>query len=134
MSPLKFSQPATADDVYGHPFRGPLDHTHQMAVNIAALTTREVDAQGYLKPGVPLAVDGTTVGAGERVFGVVPEPVKVAASNSGTDLTAAGIVQIVVGIEGVVNRHVIEDNLGGALTADEIAGFALAGSQLVLLA
>lgn len=118
-----------------HPvFQGRVDHTAQIAINVTALTTAEVDSDGYIKPGVPFAADGTTVGAAEPVFGVVIEPIKVANGNAAGDLSAADATfQIALGIEGVVNRNLAEANLGRVYTADEIAGFALAGSQIKLL-
>lgn len=213
---------------YGNPFVGPVQHTVPVAVPIADLTADEVDARGYLKPGVPLTLagalvaamtrstlgspaaggsnvgDGTvgsvvggwgaptetitltciseaanagtfrvegsksgvigvatvavpfvspiinftiadgatdfdigdtftiaaTAGALDRVHGCVVEAVKVAASNSDTDRTAAGTVPVVVATHGLVNRDLLEDILGRALTASEIAGFA--GSNLTL--
>ncbi len=122
--PFRIENTLVGGRVYPRPFIGRVDHTHQFGVNIAALTTREVDAQGNLKPGVPFRDTGARIsGAGQFVFGVVPEPIKVAKSNSNADLTAAGVVQLAVGTIGQVNRALIEDALGSALTADELAAF-----------
>lgn len=120
-----------------HPvFQGRVDHTAQIAINVTALTSAEVDSDGYLKPGVPFEADGTLLdAAADVVFGVVIEPIKVAAGNAAGDLSAADATfQIALGIEGVVNRNLIEANLGRVLTANEIAGFDLAGSHIRLLA
>lgn len=125
----------TAGQGYGRVFRGVLEHTHQIPVNITALTSAEVDADGYIKPGVPLQKTGALItGAAQIVFGVVPEPIKVANSNSAPDLAAASnAFQLAVGDIGQVNRAIIEDNLGRVLTANEIAGFDLAGCMVKLL-
>lgn len=132
--PMRRRTVTTPDNIYGRPFVGPTNHPSQIAVNIAVLTTAEVDADGYIKPGVPLSAAGALVGAGVAVHGVVPEPIKVATSNVAGDLTAAGVVQLTVMTIGQVNRGIIESNLGRVLTANEIAGFGLAGCLVKLLA
>jgi hypothetical protein len=195
-------------------FVGPVDHTDVVRVDVSALTTAEVDADGYLKPGVPFKSDGTlcarrpgqytkvaaggaaaaqltvtgiattdqltgvilhvnsgsaslirvsdltseftipaankivntgsgTVTTGESllvtyettaeyVFGVVMEPVKVAAANDGTSLSAATDIDVAVARVGVINRDAAEDNLGRAYTAIELAAFAAKGSHLAV--
>jgi hypothetical protein len=113
---------------------GPVNHTSQIAVNIAALTAAEVDSKGWLKPGVPLEKDGTLIlAAAGIVHGVTIEPLKVANGNAAGDLTAAGVQQIAVATICQVNRAIVEKNLGRVLTANEIAGFGLAGSLVKLL-
>jgi len=62
-------------------------------------------------------------GTNSLVFGVVPESVRVAASNATADMTAAGTVDLAVIVIGVINRHIAEANLGRAYTAAELAGF-----------
>jgi hypothetical protein len=96
----------TGGYLYPSPFRGPTDHTLQIDVDANAFSTAEVDTDGILKPGVPIASDGTLVGAAQKVYGV----------------TIATI--------GQVSQDVVEDVLGRVLTADEIAGFV--GTPLVL--
>lgn len=133
--PLSKRTLLTGDTPYHPVFQGRVDHTAQISINVTALTNAEVDTDGYLKPGVPFAADGTSVGAAEAVFGVVIEPIKVANGNAAGDLSAADAsFQIALGIEGVVNRHLIEANLGRVLTANELAGFALAPCKITLLA
>lgn len=134
MTPLKRNTVLTAGEVYALPFVGPINHTHTLAVDITALTVDEIDADGYLKPGLPLDAAGALVGvAPAYVFGVTIEPLKVAESNSAADIAAAGTVDIAVATIGQVNRAVAEDILGRALTANEVAGFAAAGSTMKLL-
>lgn len=226
--PMKVTK--TAGDIsYGAPFLGPLNHTAAIDVDLSNLTDDEIDAKGYLKPGVPLSragalvaamtkstpgspsytrvgtsdgtmgsvtgrfgapgetitatciteaanggtfrVEGTksgflgiasvgvafdsavigftiadgaedwdigdvitvvvTGGVSDKVFGVVPEPLQVAADNAAGTIAALGTIQVVVGLIGALNRDVVEDNLGRVLTNAEVAGFA--GTPLVLL-
>lgn len=132
--PLKTSVVSSGGSVYGHPFVGPVNHTDVVRVDVSAMSNDEVDADGYLKPGVPLASDGTLCGTADTVKGVVIEPVKVADGNEAADLTGATDIDVAVAIIGLVNRDIVEDNLGRALTADEIAAFAKAGSHVSLTA
>ena len=118
---------------YANPFVGPVDHPAAVRVDVSGLTSDEIDQNGYLKPGVPLDRDGVLVGTGVAVYGVSLEPIKVAASNAAADIAAATDVDVALGLVGAVNRAVIEDILGRALTADEIAGFAAGGSKIQLI-
>jgi type 1 fimbria pilin len=112
--------------------------SHPLSVNadISDLTTNEVDENGELKPGVPFKVDGTLCDgtAGEYVFGVVIEPTKIVDPNPTNVSLAAntGAVPVAVGVIGIAQRDVIEDNLGRALSANEIAAFGRAGCHLAL--
>lgn len=121
---------------YGNPFIGGVNHPAQIAVDVSGLTTDEVDQYGYLKPGVPLTKTGVLVGSGAFVYGVTIEAQKIVPDNP-TDVTLAAVTAdpiITVNTVGHVNRDVIEDNLGRALTADEVTGFDLAGSKIALSA
>jgi hypothetical protein len=120
--PIRKTSLLTAGNVVASPWVGPMDHPISIAVPISGLTTAEIDDNGYLKPGVPLLRTGALVTAG-KVFGCVIEATKVAASNSSADRTAAGTVEVTVGLIGTINRKVLEDILGRTLTAPEIAGF-----------
>lgn len=120
-------------DTHQSPFVGPVDHTVSIAVPIGVLTADEVDANGYLKPGLPLTAAGARIGVGGAVYGCVVEATKVATGNDAAALTAAGSPQVTVALIGTVNRDVLEDNLGRVLTADEVAGFSAAGSLIKLL-
>lgn len=127
--PISYQTRAGEGTGYGNPFVGPVNHTDAVAVDLSGLTDDEVDAHGYIKPGVPLTVDGALVAAEGAVHGVTIEAIKVAAGNASADLT--GTVDIALGTIGQVNQAVAEDNLGRAYTAAEVAGFA--GSGLILL-
>lgn len=132
--PMRSQVNTVGGQVYGRPTVGVLEHAAQRAINVSVLTVNEVDSDGYLKPGVPFDRTGVLVIATVPTFGVSIEPIKVAAGNDSTSLTAAGTaVQVTLQVIGMVNRKIAEDNLGRAYTAAEIAGFDLAGSKLVLL-
>jgi hypothetical protein len=134
--PNRIASAASEANSYGHPFVGPVEYRDLVLADVSDLTTNEVDALGYIKPGVPLDKSGNTVGAGVPVYGVTIEAIKTAhATIPPTNASLAadtGAFPIAVGTHGIVNRDIIEDNLGRALTADEIAGFALAGSHIHL--
>lgn len=115
---------------YATPFVGPVDHTEVIVVDLASMTAAEVDAKGYLKPGVPLAADGKLVGEDGVVHGVTIEPLKVTDA-SGDRYSSMPVALAVIG---AVNKDIIEDNLGRALTADEVAGFSAAGCLIRLIA
>lgn len=120
---------------YGNPFTNPIEAVEHVKVDVSGLTTDEVDANGYLKPGVPLAKTGILVGASPAfVYGVVFEAVKIVPVNP-TNTTLGNVTVdplVAVGVIGSVNRDIAEDNLGRALTANEIAGFDAAGSKIAL--
>ena len=118
---------------YGNPFVGPVDHPAHIKVDISGLTDDEIDANGYLKPGVPLKENGTLVGSAEPVFGVTIEAIKILPDNASATIAAGVDCFVAVGTLGQINQDIAEDNLGRAYTAAEIAGFNLAGSKLVLL-
>lgn len=218
--PMSVTKSAGGDS-YPNPFLGHIDHSVAIDVNIANLTTDEVDAHGWLKPGVPLtaagallaaptaSVPGATVAAGtnvgaatvgmyqgrfgapaetititatatggngvgkasvvgsvsgyigeavvgtlfvspviefmitdfgadltigdsyttvvaggasSRLYGVTIEPLKLVASN--VNGVRVGTFQVAVATHGLVNRDMVEDILGRALTVQELAGFA----------
>lgn len=113
-------------------FVGEIRGTDVVNVDISDLTTKEVDADGYLKPGVPFDKSGNLVGSGVPVWGVTIEPIKLGhATIPPTNVSLAadtGTFPVGVGF-GLVNRDLAEDNLERAYNADEIAGFDLAGSN-----
>lgn len=118
--------PLTGDIVrdYESPFLGPVDHTVGIQIDLSALTDDEIDAKGYLKPGIPFQKDGTLVGAGDRLFGVTVEEVKVADDNEAGTIAALTTQEVAVGTEGTIVQDVAEDMLGRAYTADEVTAFA----------
>lgn len=123
-----------AGDVVALPFVGPVNHTHALRIDVSTLTDAEVDGNGYLRPGVPFQASGALIsGAAQVVFGVNLAPVKIAADNAAATLAAAADVDVAVATIGQVNQDAVEDLLGRALSANELAAFAAAGCLIKLL-
>lgn len=118
---------------YGNPLVGPPGPFTHIKLDTSALTTDEVDADGYLKPGALFASDGTPVGAADFAYGIVAEAIKLPlATIPPTNVSLAADTTdplIAVCTSGLINRDVAEDNLGRAYTADELDGIVTAGSQ-----
>jgi hypothetical protein len=117
---------------YENPFVGPVNHQAAVKVVVTGMTNKEVDARGYLKPGVPLLRTGALATlATVPIYGVTMEEVKVAASNSAPDLAAATAKPVAVALVGAINRKVAEDMLERAYTANELAAFELSPIKLI---
>lgn len=96
---------------------------HQMKLVAASLAASR-DSDGYLPPGLPVAADGSTVGAAEDAYGIIgPDPVL---------LGDADIFGNVI-LTGPIQQNMIEDNLGRVLSADELAGIASGMPQIRLV-
>jgi hypothetical protein len=124
--PISVTRTASGATDYGTPLKG-IATVHTMGINVlmSGMSTAEVDADGVLKPGVPLKRDGTLVsGASQVVFGVTVEATKVAASNSVGDLAAAGTKEIAVAYFCSYNKAIAEDILGRAVSANELTALA----------
>jgi hypothetical protein len=123
---------------YGNPIIGTAGMLKHIKVDLSGLTVDEVDADGYLKPGVLLkeaAGLGILVGAAAGVVFVVPEATKLAVTTPATNTTLAaetGDHMVGVAGAGLVNRDVAEDNMGRAYTANELASFITAGTHLAV--
>jgi hypothetical protein len=89
---------------------------HQGLLDVSTLTGVD-DADGNLAPGLPIRTNGAPVTAGtDAIIGLVgPEPVKLQAADHFGN----------VFVSGTFNKNAIEDNLGRALTANELAAIAL---------
>lgn len=92
---------------------------HQVKLDVSGLTSAD-DADGYLPPGLPITTAGIPVAAGTDVIAglIGPEPVKI-----GSDDIFGNIF-----LSGTFNRDAIEDNLGRAVSANELAAIALVGA------
>jgi hypothetical protein len=117
---------------YASPFVGaPRDVLH-VKVDVSTLTSAEVDSKGYIKPGVPLTIAGALIGSSNTArVGIVVEATKVAEAGA----TLSGVTLdpfVAVAFGGTVNRDIIEDNLGRAVSANEIAGLNGIASGIVL--
>lgn len=119
---------------YGHPIVGDALGLLQVVVDISELTIAEVDADGYLKPGVMFKSDGTQPDGSGFLYAVNPEPIKIVDYVPTDILLAADTATIPVGMvtAGILNRDIIEDNLGRVMTANEIAAVTAAGSRFTL--
>lgn len=94
---------------------------HQVKLDVSALTGVD-DANGTLPVGLPVLATGVPVtGTTDAVFGLIgPEPVHLEAADHFGN----------VYISGNFNKNMIEDNLGRALDANELASLALVKSRL----
>lgn len=130
--PMSVTSVATAGEIHPSPFVGPINHTVGIKVDVSALTSNEVDANGYLKPGVILQQTGAPIGAPAQIaYGAVVEAVKVHTDNT----TLAGVtadVEVAVGLYVLINRDIVEDSLGRALSADELSAVNAAGSHVAV--
>lgn len=126
----------TGTNTYGHPFVGDILGMLQIVVDISELTTAEVDADGFLKPGVMFKSDGTQPDGSGHVYAVNPEPQFLQhATIPPTDASLAadtGTIPLGMATGGILNRDIIEDNLGRALTANELTALAAAPSKFTL--
>lgn len=96
---------------------------HQGLLDVSTLTSSD-DAEGYLPPGLPISATGDPVGSSEDAYGIIgPEPVKLGSADHFGNMIMSG----------VLNRDAIEDNLGRALSADELAGIASGMPQIKLI-
>lgn len=119
---------------YGHPLVGDSGPLLQVVVDISELTIAEVDADGFLKPGAMFKSDGTQPDGSGFLYAINPEPIKIIDYVPTDVLLAADTATIPVGMvtAGVINRDVVEDNLGRAMTANELTAAVAAGSQFTL--
>lgn len=129
--PMRSKVVATEGEIHPTPFVGPIDHTVAIRVDVSALNANLVDSDGYLKAGVLLQRNGTPIGVGTPKFGAVVEATKVA-DNNGAALATAPDIDVAVATICQLNRAILEDSLGRALSADEIASPA-GSSPIVLL-
>lgn len=117
---------------YVNPFVGPVNHQAAVKVVVTGMTNKEIDARGYLKPGVPLLRTGALPTlATVPVYGVTMEEVKVAASNSASDIAAATSKSVAVALSGAINRKIAEDMLERPYSANELAAFDLSPLKLI---
>lgn len=121
--------------LYDDPFISPPIAVVNLKIDVSTLTTDEVDSRGYLKPGVPFRVSGTSgllISAGSQVvYGVTREAQKMRQRTDNADLgTDTNDAMYAVETGGTINRDLAEDILGRAYSADEIAALAAGGFKL----
>ncbi len=123
---------AVGDTLYPDPFIQ-AGHVASVVVDVSALTTTFVDANGFLKPGVIFKADGTAItGASQTAFGMVRHPIKVANGNDSTSLNAATDIPVPVVTSGIINQTLVADLLGRVLSANELAALVAGGSNIVV--
>jgi hypothetical protein len=104
-------------------------------LDVSTLTIDEVDQYGYIKPGVLIQINGDKItGVSQVAYGAVIEAAKVAPA--GSDTAALGAitddVEVAVGLFVLINRDILEDSLGRALSADELSAVDAAGSHVAI--
>ena len=95
---------------------------HQMKLDISGWTA-VADDDGYLPPGLPIITGGLPVsGADQTALGVIgPEGVYIG-DGTGADIFANSIEP-----GAILNAQAIADNLGGALSANQLTALANGG-------
>jgi len=112
-------------------FVGPINHTVSVPVDLTQMTNKEIDADGYLKPYIPLTKAGDLIGVGDDLFGVTVEHVKVADDNESATIAALGTQDIAVVTTAVqLNQDIAEDVLDRVYNANELTAF---GASLIVL-
>jgi hypothetical protein len=126
---------------YQYPLQqGPFER-EQITADLSTLTysagAGEVDIDGYIKPGTPLlapnsAAPGALVSGASQYAGVVIEATYVGSDpiDADADLDSLTDIQVVIARGGILNRDAVEDNLGRALTANEIAALEAGGVRV----
>lgn len=125
-------------ETYAPVFIGSILAMEQLPIDVSELTTDEVDADGWLKPGVAFKQDGTRPDGSGHVYAVNPEPQNLHLDTVPPTNTSLGndtkTYPLGMGTMGTVNRDVIEDILGRVLSANELAAFAAAPCKINLTA
>lgn len=122
--------------IFEKPFVGEILAMDQVLIDVSELDTTQVDADGWLKPGVMFKQDGTQPDGSGAIYAVNPESQNLHLDTiPPTDVSLAADTKtypLGMGTIGMVNRDIIEDNLGRALTANEISAFAAAPCKIIL--
>lgn len=116
--PMSVTNTAAAGVAYGDIRVGECQ-VHQVLLDVSGLGAAD-DTGGSLPVGLPITAAGIPVAAGTDVIAglIGPEPVKLGAADHFGNIF----------ISGAFNRDMIEDNLGRALSANELAAIALVGA------
>ncbi len=114
-------------DAYSNPFVGAPGPVVNLKVDVSTLTAAEVDANGYLKPGVPLQSNGALVSAPNQVaYGVTVEEQRLSGRRDNANLAAdTNDTMIAVATSGTINRDFAESMLGRPYTANEQLALAV---------
>lgn len=105
--------------IYASPMLGPVDHCEQLKLDISTLTVDEVDADGYLKPGVPLCVTAANLLTRVGIEAAAGTATETHAGNTGNG--AMGAITVSAGAKaGVYTLTVVEPaaNAGAFVVED----------------
>jgi len=129
--PLESTKTAGAQ-AYGNAFMNPIEQMDHVKLDVSTLTTDEVDANGYIKPNVPLRQDGTLVsGASQTVYGLTIEATKLPGRTNNASLGADTTDPLIaVCTSALINRDIAEDNLGRAFSANELTALTAGGFKV----
>lgn len=118
--------------LYGHPFVSPVRDPDHVKLDVSTLTAVEVDAYGYIKPGVILQQNGAIItAANQTAYGVVIEAEKLPGRSNNTGLAADTTDPLIaVCTDGLINRDIVKDNLGRDLNPNELAALAAGGFKV----
>lgn len=121
-----------SDATYGNAFLNNIDAVDHIKIDVSTLTTDEVDSNGYLKPNVPLKSDGTLVsGTSQTVYGLTVEATKLPGRTDNASLSSdTSDPLIAVTTDALINRDIAEDNLGRALSANELSALTAGGFKV----
>ena len=136
--PITRKAPTTGGQYIPPPFVGPVDHRVAVPLNLTTLVPTDLDANGYLKPMLPLRRTGPAAYAkisapAQVIKGVTMDYVKVADNNLAGTIAALGTIDVVIAFLCAINRAAAEDILERAYSADELAAFEAAGCRVELL-
>lgn len=133
---MRIETTQAAGEGYASAFIGPVDHRRNINVDVTALPADTgsggaLDADGVLKPNYPLQDTGAPISApGQRAV-VTVEARKLLKDNVAATIAAGGTRMIGCADRGQVNRKIMEDTMGRALTADEISALDAGNFSLV---
>jgi hypothetical protein len=116
---------------HGDPFVGGAHDATNIKVDVSTLTTDWVDAYGFVKPGCPLQIDGTLAGTGasQTAYCVVIGARKIPGTTTNVGIgTNTNDFILGAATSALLNRDIIEDNIGRVLSANELAAFAASNS------
>lgn len=100
-------------------------HGIHMGLLDATALAASRDADGNLPPGLPvLAAGGPVTGAAQAIYGLVgPEYVKLGSTNLFGNMIFSGMI----------NRDMVEANLGRVLSANELSAISTGRPAIVLI-
>ncbi len=129
---LEIEKTVSENQTYGHAFVSPIENVDHLKLDVSTLSVAEVDEYGYLKPNVPLQQSGALISAaGQIAYGLTIEAEKLPGRTNNANLaTDTSDPLIAVVTQGLLNRDIAEDNLGRALSPNELAALQAGGFKV----